>query len=289
MQKPTAKPYVFALLMLSGLIGLLAACQRADRDRVPLARVGNHYLYLDEVKHVIPEGALASDSAFAIRSFVNNWIRQQVMLKHAEENLRDRKPAFEQQLRDYYNALLIYTFEEEYVRQNIDTVVTKEQIRTYYQENIDDFVLKENIVKVLYVRLFRNDAALAQIRRLMQSDRRADRMRLAELCRQHAVNYFLDDEVWLFFNDLLKEIPIVTYNQEAYLNHNRFVEIQDSSFHYLIRFVDFRITDNHSPVSLEEDRIRSTIINKRKAETIRRMSEELYERAANKNLFETYF
>jgi hypothetical protein len=276
-------------LLVAGLFLALPACNRSDRDRVPLARVGNNYLYLDEVSHVIPEGAMSTDSLFAIRSYVDNWIRQQVLLRHAEENLRDRKPDFERQLRDYYNALLIYAFEEEYVQQNLDTVVTEQQIRTYYQENQEDFILKENIVKVLYVRLFRNEGALANIRRLMQSDKQSDRMRLAELCRQHAVNYFLDDEAWLFFNDLLKEIPIVTYNQEAYLNNNRFVEIHDSSYHYLIRISDFRVTDSYSPVSLEEERIRSTIINRRKAEIIRRMTKELYDRAAQKNTFETYF
>jgi hypothetical protein len=268
---------------------LMVSCNRPDKGREPLARVGNQYLYLDEVQHVIPDGSLASDSLFAIRSFVDNWIRQQVILQHAENNLRDRKPDFERQLKDYHNALLIYAFEEEYLKQNLDTVVTDQQVNTYYQQNMEDFILKENIVKVLYVKLFRNEPSATQIRRLMQSDRQSDRLRLADMCNQHAVNHFLDDEVWLFFNDLLKEIPIVTYNQEAYLNNNRFIEIQDSSFQYMIRIRDFRVADSHSPVSLEQERIRSTIINRRKAEVVRRMTDELYDRAGQKNLFETYY
>lgn len=287
---PSSKAPGFFLAIAAAVILLTAvACNRPEKGRVPLARVYDKYLYLDEVTHVIPEGAKEADSIFAIKSFVDNWIRQQVLLKHAEENLSEMKPDFERQLREYRNALLIYAYEEELVKQNLDTVVTDKEIRTYYEENKEDFVLKENIVKVLYVKLFRNDQNLPQFRRLMKSNLGPDRLRLAAICRQHAVNYYLDDEAWLFFNDLLKEIPIITYNQEAFLNNNRFVEIQDSMFHYLVNISDFRVTDSYSPVSLERERIVNTIVNLRKTGIINRMSGELYERAARKNRFETYY
>jgi len=276
-------------LMAMALLLLATACNRADRGRVPVARVDNTWLYLDDVTHTIPDGAKESDSIFAVRSFTDQWIRQQILLKHAEENLREARPDFERQLRDYRNSLLIYSFEEQLVQQNLDTVVTDQQIRAYYDANKEDFILKDNIVKVLYVKLFRNDPSAAQIRRLMQNLQDADRLKLAALCRQSAVNYYLDDEVWLFFNDLLKEIPIVTYNQEAFITNNRFVEINDSVYHYIIAIRDFRITDNYSPVSLEKERIRFSILNQRKAVLLQKLSEDLYQRASRKSRFETFY
>jgi hypothetical protein len=280
---------LFTPLMAMALLLLTTACNRADRNRVPVARVDNTWLYLDDVTHTIPDGAKASDSIFAVRSFTDQWIRQQILLKHAEENLREAKPDFERQLRDYRNSLLIYSFEEQLVQQNLDTVVTDQQIRAYYDANKEDFILKDNIVKVLYVKLFRNDPSAAPIRRLMQNLLDADRLKLAALCRQSAVNYYLDDEVWLFFNDLLKEIPIVTYNQEAFITNNRFVEINDSVYHYIIAIRDFRITDNYSPVSLEKERIRFSILNQRKAALLQKLSEDLYQRASRKSRFETFY
>lgn len=285
--QPIRAGALLLILLLSFAAG--TGCRRPDKERVPLARVDDQYLYLDEVTQAIPEGAKEADSIFAIRSFVDNWIRQQVLLRHAEENMQDLKTDFERQLKDYRNALLIFTYEEELVKQKLDTVVTDQEIKAYYEANKEDFILKENIVKVLYAKVYRNEPTLPQFRRLMNSDAGADRLRLADLCRQNAVNFYLDNEAWLFFNDLLKEIPIVTYNQEAFLSNNRFVEIQDSTYHYLIDIRDFRITDTYSPVTLETDRIRYTIINKRKAGILEAMSKELYERAGKKKRFETFY
>ncbi len=283
------RSHIYLLPLLFLLLFVTQSCNRPEKDRTPLARVDNTWLYADQVIPSIPEGAKENDSLFAVRSFVDNWIRQQLLLQHAEDNLKEMKPDFERQLRDYRNALLIYTYEEELVRQKLDTVVTDQEIKAYYDTNIEDFLLKENIVKVVYVKLFRNESTLSAFRKLIRSDQKADRLRLAELCRQHAVNYFLDDEMWLFFNDLLKEIPINTYNQEAFLANNRFIEINDSVYHYLIDIKDFRITDNYSPVSLEKERIRYTIINIRKVELLGNLSKELYDRAGRKRRFETFY
>lgn len=274
--------FILAVVMLTG-------CNRHDRNRVVLARVDNSFLYLDQVESSIPDGAKETDSIFAVRSFVDNWIRRQLLLNHAEENLRDMKPDFERQLQDYRNALLIYTYEQELVQQNLDTIVSVQELKDYYEKNKESFLLKENIVKVLYVRLYRNEPTINQFRRLMRSDEQNDRLKLAQLAKQNAANYYLDDEAWLFFNDLLKEIPIVTYNQEAFLTNNRFVEIQDSSYYYLINIKDFRVTDSYSPITLEQDRIRYTIINMRKAEIISNLQAELYDRALRKNRFETFY
>ena len=280
-------PFLITAFILAAVV--MMGCERPDKDRVVLARVDNTFLYLDQVASSIPDGARENDSIFAVRSFVDNWIRQQLLLKHAEENLRDMKPDFDRQLQDYRNALLIYTYEEELVQQKLDTIVSVQELREYYEKNKESFLLKENIVKVLYVRLYRNEPAINQFRRLMRSNKQNDRLKLAQLAKQNAANYYLDDEVWLFFNDLLKEIPIVTYNQEAFLTNNRFVEIQDSSYHYLINIKDFRVTDSYSPITLEQDRIRYTIINMRKAEIISKLQAELYDRALRKNRFETFY
>lgn len=286
------KPLLNNVLLASALIILLqlfAGCNKQDKARVALARVDDTFLYLDEVALVIPDDAKETDSIFAVKSYTDNWIRTQLILKNAEDNLRDLKPDFEKQLRDYRNALLVYTYEEELVRQRIDTVVNAQEIKEYYDNNKESFVLKENIVKVLYVKLYRNESTLPQFRRLMKSNQQDDRFKLGQLAKQNAANYYLDDDAWLFFNDLMKEIPIVTYNQEAFLTNNRFVEIHDSSYHYLIQITDFRITDNYSPITLEQDRIKYAIINMRKAEIISNMALELYDRAARKNRFETFY
>lgn len=277
------------LLLFTALAAFMLSCSGNDGDRKLLARVGEYRLYLDEVLPAIPDGAREADSIFAVRSYVDSWVRQQLVLRQAEKNMGDLEPSVKKQLDEYRNALLIHAYEEALIRENLDTTVTDQEIRAYYEEHREDFILKENILKVLYVKLYRGEPSVNTFRRLIAAGSPSDRVKLAALARQNAVNYYLDDEVWLYFNDLLKEIPITTYNQEAFLASNRLVDFSDSSFHYLVNIRDFRIVDNVSPLAMEKERIRFAILNARKTALLDRMSKDLYDRGRKRNAFQTYY
>ena len=120
------------------------------------------------------------------------------------------------------------------------------------------------------------------------SDNPADKTRLSQQCEKYASDYFLDDQNWLSFNDLLKQIPIKTYNQEEFLKNHRDLEYQDSAFIYLVRFKDFKIKESISPLSFEKERIWNIILNKRKIDLIKKMREDIFEQAQKKNDFEIY-
>ena len=100
------------------------------------------------------------------------------------------------------------------------------------------------------------------------------------------MNYYLDDQNWLLFNDILKEIPINTYNQEEYLKNNRIIEIQDSVFVYLMNIKGFMIKESLSPLSFERNNIRDIIINKRKLALIENMKNDVYNNALKRGDFE---
>jgi hypothetical protein len=90
----------------------------------------------------------------------------------------------------------------------------------------------------------------------------------------------------LLFNDLLKEIPIKTYDQEAFLQNNRFLEIKGEEFIYLVYFTDFKIKESISPLSFEKENIRNVILNKRKLNLISEMEKEVYDKALKNKDFE---
>ena len=139
-----------------------------------------------------------------------------------------------------------------------------------------------------YVKLPLKSPASKQIKKLLASDSQDDQSKLADLCEKQAADYFLDSENWLLFNDLLKQIPVKTYNQEDFLKNHRDLEYQDSLFIYLVRIRDFKIKEGISPLNFEKQRIRDIILNKRKIELIGRMQEDLYSNAQKKNVIEIY-
>jgi hypothetical protein len=115
-----------------------------------------------------------------------------------------------------------------------------------------------------------------------------DREQLAGYCHQFAENFYLDDNSWLLFDDLLKEIPIQTYNKELFLQNNRFVEVVDSLHNYFLNIKGFKIRNSLSPLSFEKENIKNIILNKRKLELIMKMKQDVYNDALNNKKIEIY-
>jgi len=275
------------LISLLLLAALIAACARPGEDGpgAVVASVRQHKLYANDVKGIVPSGTPAADSIRIIQDYVDNWIRQQLMLDLAEQSLSEKQKDMRTKLEEYRRSLVIFEFESQYVQENLDTMVSQEEIEAYYQENLGNFELKENIVKVLYVKVVPDTPDKGRLRTMLRSDREEDRIELEEYCVAYAVNYFLDDQIWLYFNDLLKEIPIQAYNQESFLENNRFVEIADGNFEYFVRFMDFRIREGVSPLSLEAPRIRDILINKRKLALLSELRQRVFREALEKGEF----
>jgi hypothetical protein len=255
-----------------------------NKDKA-IARVYDEYLMPAEVQGIVPPGLTGEDSIQVIRDYIDNWIRTRLLIKQSESNLNSEQKDFTRQLEDYRNSLIIYTYEQQLIRQSLDTTVTEQEIVKYYNENQADFELKDNIVKVWYVKLMKN-APMANFRQLLQSEKPGDKKKLTDLCAKQAVNSYLDDQTWLLFDDILKEIPIKTYNQEEYLKNNRFIEIQDSLFTYMLNIKGFMIKESLSPLSFETENIRSIIINKRKLALIDGMKKNIYNDAVKNGDFE---
>jgi hypothetical protein len=269
---------------------LLTSCSyffKKKTERI-LARAYDDYLFESDMKGVIPSGASDKDSANLARNFIDAWVRQKLLIRQAENNLSGQQMDFSIQLENYKNSLTIYEYEHELVNQKLDTLVSDEEIMNYYAANQQNFLLKENIVQLQYVKVPLKSRNLNQLKTLLNSDASEDKTKLSELAEKYAADYFLDDQNWLLLNDVLTQIPIKTYNQEEFLKTHHIVEVQDSAYSYIIRFRDFRIKDNVSPLSFEKERIRNILLNKRKMELINKMHQDVYDKALKKREFEIF-
>lgn len=279
------KKSVFLLLLIP-----LVSCSsffKKKTERV-LARVQDEYLYESDIKGLLLPGTSSADSVTLVRAYIDNWIRKQLLVRQARNHLTESDLDFSDRLAEYENALVIYAYEKALVDQKLDTIVTTEEIESYYNENVNNFLLKENIVKFRFVKLPLNSEQARQVRRLLDADDPVSLTRLSELCEGQAADYFLDNDNWFPVQEVLKEIPVTNPDDEAFLKSNRSMEYRDSSFIYIVRIRECKIKDNISPLSYEESRIRSMILNKRKIELINRMHEDVMKEAEKHNDFEIY-
>lgn len=278
-----SKFFIPILIILSACIG---GANKSSEN--VLARVYDEYLYESEIQDVIPAGTNPKDSILIAQNYLNNWISQKLILFKAQRNLVKEDMLFEKQLEDYRNSLIIYSYETKLISQRLDTIVTDTDIETYYNDNIGNFQLKDNIVKVYYARFNSKIEEINKVRGFFNSNIPEYRDSIEVYIENLANLFYLDDETWILFDDVLKYVPINTYNQESYLKNHRRIEITDDENVYFVNFADFKIKDGVSPLSFEKENIRQIIINKRKLDIISKMRDEVFQSALENNEFEIY-
>ena len=285
--------FPWKLLLLTGCLFLLGISCKNKSAETPgservIARVYDRYLYADALRNLVPPGTSKNDSLTIIRSYVDNWIKQQSVLKRAEDNLDEERKDVEKQLEEYRNSLITYIYESELVKQKLDTSITEQEIEKYYNDHRNNFQLKNNILRVLYFKLPKTAPKMDKVRNWYKSEQEKDRKQLEEYCYQFASDYYFNDEEWIMFDEILKKVPIRTYDQEQFLRNNRFIEIPDSNTVFFVNIKGFKIKESLSPLSFERDNIRNLIINKRKLDLINAMEKDAYDDAIQQKEIESW-
>jgi len=278
-----------------GLLFLLLhffACgeKRVSSDDVILARVDDQYLSYSDISHYITPGTSPYDSLQLVQNYVNSWVRNEILVLHAANNLPDSLMNFDKQLQEYRNSLLLFKFKKLYVDQKLDVNVTDQDIDEYYQAHLSDFELKESIVQFRFVQMDEKSPQLEMAKDLFRNlgDTTINRLDVENFFLEYGIDYFTDDEKWIRFNDLLAKIPITTYNKTVYLKNNRFIEFKDKPYVYYLYIKGFKVAEELSPIEFEREKIRKIILNKRKLILIENMESALFERAFQKKNFEIY-
>src|SRR5687768_17232264 len=141
----SAMKMLLQLLLVSGAF----SCKDLSKEEKYLARVGNKYLLYSDLEQYLLENK-GQDSAELVRSYTENWVKQQVLIQKAENNLSSEQKNKEKQVEDYRNALIIYEYQKLLLSQQLDTSVAPNEIEDYYEQNKQNFELKENIVRLRF-------------------------------------------------------------------------------------------------------------------------------------------
>jgi hypothetical protein len=247
-----------------------------------LAEYNGKFLY----KTDIPEDILGKfkeggDSTGLLKSFIDKWLENQVMVAIAEENLSDAEKNKEKLIEDYRNSLLIYEYQQKLMRENLDTAVTESEIAAFYEDNSETFLLRKNIVKIKYVKILKQKADLNKLKKLMQTASPENDKVLMTLAESNAENFYLDSN-WLYLDDITKEIPLdENYNQQRFLANNKFIQIEENNMLYLLYIIDFRIKNATSPLAFERDKIKDILLYKRQLNFLKDNQKKLFDKAVS--------
>ena len=121
------KSFILALLPL-----LLCSCNAISsliHDDDVVARVGRTKLYKSEVERFIPNMIPAEDSLRLAEQYINTWAMDLLYLDVAETQLSKAELDVTADLEDFRRSLLKYRYEQRYINDRLDTLITDGQIR----------------------------------------------------------------------------------------------------------------------------------------------------------------
>ncbi len=265
---------------------LLGACSPQPEGDLVAEAFGNK-LYSAEIAKVVGDDLTFEDSVFITKEYINMWLSKQVLLNKADQVLtaaeKDKSKALEQ----YRLDLLMYEVLNKLANQQLDTSVDEEELQEYYDNNSDEFELSQNILKIIFYKIPKSTKDANMLWSSFKAGDESVTGMLKDLAKENG-NYYDDDQSWVYFDDILKEIPINTYNQEHYLNNNKYIQLDDGDMVYFIKILDFKIRSTTSPFSMERSNIRDILVMKRQQKLVRSIETKLLDEAYSKKQIRTF-
>jgi hypothetical protein len=254
-----------------------------------LANVNDRFLYSKELEGLLDKNYSKNDSIELTRAYIEQWVKKALLLQKAETMIDPQNLEIQKKLVDYKHDLLIYEYENTYLKEKLDTIVKDKEIEEFYTKNSRAFELKQNIVKGIFIKMPSESPKNEKIKQFFTSGRNIDLHELNSYCIRFASDYFIDDTLWVNFDDLVRNSPFMEITpKNQFLEENRYSEMKDPKFTYYLKIRDYKIFDQLSPLEFVKEEIKNTIINKRKIDLIAKLEEGIYNKAKEDKTFEIY-
>ena len=282
----------FSILLIGTIFFSSFSCIRehAQPANEPVASVNGKYLYKKDLKNLFIQKVPVQDSIIIAQSYIDSWIKEQLILAKAEMNLSEEDKDVSKKLENYRNSLLIYKYQENYIKQNLDTIISDDEIKEYYENNTQNFISGNNLVKAKYIKISDklpyND--ISHVRQWLLSSKNDHEEELYDYCLQYAEKFDDFNKDWVIFDMIQIQFPKKIYNPEVNLKFNKYYETRDTSYFYFLKIDDFVAKSNVAPIEYIEGKVKSIIINKRKITLIKKLESEVYNDAMNRDLVQKY-
>jgi hypothetical protein len=279
------------LLIVSVIIVfMMPSCSNQQKEeQIPIARVFDKYLYEDDVEGLVTDDKSPEDSISMIKSYIDNWVREELILAQAEYNLPEEQEAeIDNEVNEYRSSRIVYAYERELIRQKLDTLISEDEIQVYYDANKKNFELKDYIVRGNYVKLEKNVPKKDQAISWFIDGGEELFAELKDYCFQYASTFILDTAQWIYFKELRKQSGIEALNIEYFLKENQQLQFEDEYYLHLLRIDEYLMKDSISPLALEKENIRNILLNQRKLDLVKTMHNQIYKNALKKEKFEIF-
>lgn len=274
------------------LVFVLGSCDsyfRKDPEHKPLARVGDNFLYHEDIANLVGKNLSPADSAFFVNNYIDDWAVHQLLMAKAKINLPEEKlNEFDRLVSQYRNDLYTGAYKDALVQQSLDTAIASSELHGFYDREKENFKLREKLVRLRFVefspQFLDRDGVTQRFKRFNEDD-----AAYMDSIRVQFKKLHFNDSIWVPVNRVMQEIrPLTPDNEERYLKNTQFFELEDSTSVFLGKVDQVLDVNDIAPFQYIEPTLKQVILNKRKQDFVRKMETDILDEAVKEKEFEIY-
>ena len=279
------------VILLTLCLAVFCSCGDGSNELLRgevVAKVGKHKLYKSQLQNYIPAGVSPEDSAALATRYVNAWAEDLLLLDMAQEQLSKADKDVKGELEEYRRTLLKYRYQQLYILQRLDTLITDEEIESYYNANTERFRLDRPVIKARYMIIPKDSRSLASLKKKMSSDDEMEVIEADSLGRYAALKYVDASETWMDAITLGQELGTEWQSLLKSINKH-FAEVTDEAGNLHIAYIVEMVQDGKpAPQEYVTDRIRDLILSGRRHKLESDLERDLLEDALRTQKFVIY-
>ena len=244
--------YCFIFIAFVSLLCSCKGTQPVD-DADVLVKVKDRTLRRSEIKQQIPRGLSSADNLEG-----------------------EDKAEVDKLVEEYRHSLIRYRYQEQLIKERLSSEFQESDMLSYYEENQKKFVLDKALVKGLFLKIPVDAPGLVDVKGWYRSTSEASLEKIEKYSVQNASIYDYFYDKWVDFDQVMDNIPVHVSNANDFLRANKFVEVSDSTYCYLLNIKEYLPAGSVAPYDYASAQIVEMLTNRRKVEFLKKFEEELY-------------
>lgn len=273
------------LTILCLAVVFLAACGKKNDPVV--AQVYEYKLYASEIQAFLPQGLSPNDSTALVRDYIDNWIKEKLVLHEAEKKLSPKEKNFEKEMLSYRNSLLMNRYYDKlWLKDTANVRISDKEIADFAHSLDNRYTVEKEIVRVNYVKIPTKTPTLESVKKILFDEnlRKENKETLVQLLGD-SIEYLLDDDAWLYLDDLQNEVAF-EINAENVANDKSAQRIEktvgDNTI--LLVILDYRSQRSVNETKEERAAAQMLLMNQRKTQFINQYIQDLYDKAVKEGV-----
>ncbi|MDP4637700.1 MAG: hypothetical protein NWS43_07595 [Crocinitomicaceae bacterium] len=195
--------------------------------------------------------------------FLETWSTQEALRQELEQSNPNASRLISLKADAYKGELAKFYLEEKMILSELDSVVSEKDIESYFETNKSSFSLQDYLVTALYIKIPKGVKVEDKIKTafLLKNDK--DLTQVNSYAKLYAENFYFDDEQWIYFNELTKDIPLKQYNIDNIVLNRTKTYFSDDEYTYFLNIIDYRLKDEVPPLEFLKPQIKEIILSKR--------------------------